>query len=257
MNARDRKNTKESNRIIRHSSYSDSPKSHRINPSVSDPNLTPKKSPNIEVRPQSVANSEIPKDDVYRPLHEELSFLMVVCPNLNKEMVFNQVWFYFEFISKSITEAMIVHETKQPITDRCSEYICSLVGLLTTEICNRFFNEFERVCRFNSALAFFVRDLIGVLPRARVLNFIKIYSDLTNEAIRGNIGVCDQLKLLRARFLRLIVFHDGFLDLLSGMDSDGEFPADDPLFFIFNDIDYLLNTFKGKVFKVKTIRYFF
>ena len=58
-------------------------------------------------------------------------------------------------------------------------------------------------------------------------------------------GLCDQLKLLRARFLRLIVFHDGFLDLLSGMDSDGQFPVDDPLFFIFNDIDYLLNTFKG------------
>ena len=100
----------------------------------------------------------------------------------------NQVWFYFEFISKSITEAMIVHETKQPITERCSEYICTLVGLITTEICNRFFNEFERVCRFNSSLAFFIRDLIGVLPRARVLNFIKIYSDLTSEAIRGNIG---------------------------------------------------------------------
>ena len=41
MNARDRKNTKDS-RIIRHSSYSDSPHTPRINPSVSDPDLTPK-----------------------------------------------------------------------------------------------------------------------------------------------------------------------------------------------------------------------
>ena len=142
-----------------------------------------------------MTHSELPKEEVSRPIHEELSFLMVVCPNLNKEMIFNQIWFYFEFISKSITEATLLNPTKPPITDRCFEYICTVVSLVATEICNRYFDEYDRSARFNSSLAFFVRDLVGVLSRNQVCQLIKIYHELTNDTIRSNVGVCHRLRL--------------------------------------------------------------
>ena len=157
-------------------------------------------------------------------------------------MIFNQVWFYFEFISKSITETMLMNESKPPITDRCFEYISTVINLVATEICNRYFDEYDRVSRFNSSLAFFTRDLIGVLSKSQILHFIKIYNDLTNETIRSNVGQCAGLKLLRARFFRLITFHDGFFELLSGLNSDKM--CEDPLSLIFNDVDYLMNTFQ-------------
>ena len=86
MNSRDRKNTKEASRIVRHSSYSDSPKRERINPSSSDPELTPKKiAPTITSSQSAIPINDVTKEEVARPVHEELSFQMVVCPNGHKE----------------------------------------------------------------------------------------------------------------------------------------------------------------------------
>ena len=116
--------------------------------------------------------------------------------------------------------------------------------MVSTEICNRYFDEFERISRFNSFLAFFIRDLIGVLSTSQILHFIKIYNDLTNDTIRSNVGQCEGLKLIRARFFRIISFHDRFFELLSRLNVIEDENLNDPISIIFNDIDYLMNTFQ-------------
>ena len=69
MKARDRINNDKS-KVVRHSSYSESPKSHRINPSISDPDLTPKKSPIIPTSQSVIPMVEGAKEDIGRLIHE-------------------------------------------------------------------------------------------------------------------------------------------------------------------------------------------
>ena len=114
-------------------------------------------------------------------------------PNL-KDKIYQHIWFYFEYISKSITESVICGNTKEPITNRCFKDISTIISRIVTEICIRYFNEFDNTSRLNSSLAFFVRDLIGVLPHSQILHFVKLYNDPTTTTVRGNVGQCEGLK---------------------------------------------------------------
>lgn len=226
------------NTLNRHSSYSNTMSSLRMNPSASDPDLTPKKSTTMKPSP-SVVESQ--RDDVRRPLYEELAFQMVVCSNSSKEKVLADIWFFFEFITKSVTEHYLLSGEKSSISERLFEYLGSIVAWVTQEITKKCFEQFDLAQKINSALSFFLRDLLELLSKSQLLELIRQYDSITKEVLAsGDHSGCHHtlraMNLLRARFYRLIVFHGSYFEVIGNGAT-----SDDPLSVIMSDISRILS----------------
>ena len=230
--------------ISRHSSYSETLGLSRINPSASNPDLTPKKKATTMKNSPSMVNP--PKEDIKRPLFEELAFQMVVCSNSSKEKVLENVWFFLEFITKSVTEQKVLLATEKaksnPISERFFDYLKSIVSWITQEIVKRSVSRFSDARKMNSSFGFFIRDLVEILSKEQLFELIKQYHEITKEISKGDDQQAQSINILRARFFRLIVFHGSFFDLLEQRKSPSKILGDDPLSHVMADALKIMNS---------------
>ena len=150
-------------------------------------------------------------------VHEQLALQWSICGGPAREAALSAGWFFLELMAKAMVEHLATTgRLGAPRRDRFSEQFhddaASLVAKLTSDVVCRHREHPEVVERLNSALAFFLHDLISVMDRGFVFSLVRTYvRDVGSRMAPGTESL--PLWHLQLSFLRIVCSHEHFVAL--------------------------------------------
>lgn len=153
----------------------------------------------------------------HKIVHQELALQWVVSSGRTKDLSMQNAWFLFDLIMKSVIEHLsLVGGLESARRIRLSEQflddISTLIQTVTSEIISHSTGDLRRARKLNSALAFFIFDLLSVADRGYVLQLLKQYTKQLTAKI-SSIQDATVLVELKLECVRIICSHEHYVAL--------------------------------------------
>nr|CAB3239426.1 dedicator of cytokinesis protein 7 [Phallusia mammillata] len=155
----------------------------------------------------------------HKIFHEEIALLFVVSSGGVKESAMQNAWFFFELMTKSMTQYL--HETGMMAASRRHRFrprflddLARLVKVVTQEICNKYTRDYDFAERLNCSLAFLIKDFLSIIDRGVVLQLLHSYCSLVNDKLASHLMTShSSLLQLRVSLLRVVCSHEHYVTL--------------------------------------------
>ncbi|XP_064626372.1 dedicator of cytokinesis protein 7-like isoform X5 [Lineus longissimus] len=152
-----------------------------------------------------------------RLVHEEIALLWVMSNGTQRQLSLENAWFFFEIMTKSMAEHLDrYHKLDAPRKSRFSqrfiEDITGLIGMITKDIVDRYLKDPLFIRNLNTALAFFLHDMLSLMDRGYVFQLIKDYCKIVSAKVT-TLGDATTLELLKLDFLRIVCSHEHYVTL--------------------------------------------
>jgi len=167
-----------------------------------------------------------------RLVHEQLALQWASSAERAREASLSCAWFFLELTLKAMVEHLatatkLAAPRRARFSEQFHDDVYNLVAKLTSDIVCRQRDAPEMVERLNSALAFFLQDLLSVMDRGFVFSLIRLYARDVGSRM-GQQGTGETLALwhLQLDFIRVVCSHEHYIPLnLPSADPTAEIPS--------------------------------